>query len=241
MDDFANLGLRREKLSEQVASKIEQMIVEETFIPGDRMPSERSLAEQIGVSRTVVREAIQVLSERGLVQIRQGSGIYVQKLVPADAAEPIRRLLRFQEHSHTFQSLCEVRHTLEIEIAGLAAVRSTEGDLIEIEKTIKQIAEASENAKDFAKGDLDFHMALAAATHNDLFLVLLTPISDLFLEFLVSGYEYDLEQAVRGSTYHHQNILDEIKKRDSEGARDAMRKHLKEAVVLFDRATKNIS
>ena len=82
MSDEFDFALSRETLYEQVANKIKRMIIKDSFQAGDKLPSERELAVRIGVSRTVVREAIRVLSVRRLVKIRQGSGTFIQKLSP---------------------------------------------------------------------------------------------------------------------------------------------------------------
>ena len=236
MGNPMSLTIQRGKLYEQIASHIEETILSGTFSPGDKMPTERALGEQLGVSRTVIREAFQVLNHRGLVHIKHGSGIYVRKLDPNDIAEPIRRFLRFRENSQTFQNLCEVRHALELNIAGIAAERATDKDIAAMETAIEWMIEHAEDAEEFSKGDLDFHSALATATQNDLFSVLLSPISDLLLEFRLSGYEYDPEETVRIGARQHRRIMKNIKKGNIEGARVAMGKHLEQAQSLFQRA-----
>jgi GntR family transcriptional repressor for pyruvate dehydrogenase complex len=228
--------LRRDRLYEQVADQIESLIVSESLRPDDKLPSERNLAERLGVSRTVIREATRVLNVRGLVVVKPGSGTYIQKLSPSDAAAPIGLFLKMQREATTFQNLCEVRHTLEVDIAGLAAERATDKDTSALETAMEQMAGHVTNAEQFVQNDLDFHSALAAATHNDLYKVLLTPITDLLFEFRLAAYQYDAQNSIAGGLTYHRRILDCIKTRDVEGARQAMREHLNQAQNLFETA-----
>ncbi|MCK4514893.1 MAG: FadR family transcriptional regulator, partial [Spirochaetaceae bacterium] len=190
-------------------------------------------ADRLGVSRTVVREATRVLHVKGLVKIRQGSGTFVRKLSPGDAAAPISRLLKHGKSVNTLKDLCEIRRTLEIEIAGLAAERATAEDIADMEQAIAEMSERIEDAEKFAKHDLAFHSSLATATHNDLYSVLLTPIADLLLEFRLTDYSYDPKRTVEGGLTYHHRILDTIKNKDREGARQAMSDHLDQAERVF--------
>ncbi|HEC61328.1 MAG TPA: FadR family transcriptional regulator [bacterium] len=235
-----DFSLSRDTLYEQVADQIERLIISESFLPGDKLPAERDLAEQIGVSRTVVREAMRVLNVRGLVKIKQGSGTFIQKLKPSDAAAPISRFLKHGQSVNSLEDLCQVRRTLEIEIAALAAKRATAADIVDMEASIEAMVENEDNAREFAKCDLAFHSSLAAATHNDLYGVLLTPISDLLLEFRLTDYGFNPRSTIEGGLTYHHLILNKIKQRDEKGARQAMRDHLDQAESLFQAARKKI-
>ena len=89
MDERFDFSLRRDKLYQQVADQIQELILTDSLRPGDRLPAERELAERMGVSRTVVREAFRVLCDRGLVKVKSGCGTYVQELSHKDAAASI--------------------------------------------------------------------------------------------------------------------------------------------------------
>ena len=238
MNDKLDFPLRRERLYEQVANQIERLIVEESFRPGDKLPSERNLAERLGVSRTVIREATRVLSVRGLVAVKPGSGTYIQALSVNSAAAPISLFLKLQQAANTFQNLHEIRLTLEVDIAGLAAQRATDEDIAAMEAAIEAMATYVKDAEQFVQYDLAFHSALAAATQNDLYSVLLTPITDLLLEFRLAAYRYDAQASIEGGLIHHRRILERVKAQDSEGARQAMRDHLDQAQSLLDAAIK---
>ena len=228
--------IRRDSLHEQVADRIQGLIVDESLHPGDRLPGERDLAERVGVSRTVIREAIHVLRVRGLVEVRPGSGTYIRELSPNDAAAPIGLLLKLRQVSDRYQDLHEIRRTLEVDIAGLAAERATEEDMATLEVAIEEMAAHSEDADQFTRRDLAFHGALATATHNDLYTVLLTPITDLLLEFRLAAYSHDAGGSIEGALTYHGQILDRIKARDPQGAREAMRDHLYQARTLMEAA-----
>lgn len=231
-----DISLKRDRLYDQVAIQIEKLIMEESFCPGDKLPGERDLAERIGISRTVVREATRVLNVRGLVKIKPGKGTFVQKLTPNDAAGSISLFLKLQQSANTLLNLCEIRFTLETAIAGLAAERATNYDIASMEAAIQDMAGHVENEHQFVEYDFAFHSALADATHNELYSVLLAPITDLLLEFRLIAYRYDTKGSIDGGLTHHSRILKQIKMRDKEGAREAMREHLCQAQSLIDAA-----
>lgn len=233
MDNRFDFPLQRTRLYEQVADQIERLIIEESFRPDDKLPSERNLAERLGVSRTVIREATRVLSVRGLVEVKPGSGTYIQELSPSNAAAPIGLFLKLQQTANSFQNLCEIRFTLEVDIAGLAAERATDEDIAAMEMATEEMAGHIADAEQFIQYDLAFHSALTTATHNDLYNVLLTPITDLLLDFRLTAYQYDARSSIEGGLTYHRRILDRIKARDVEGARQAMREHLGQAQSLF--------
>lgn len=235
IDSLKTLKVNRESLSAQVAEQIQNIIIQGGLVPGDKLPSERQLAEQLGVSRTVVREATHSLQERGLVRVASGSGVYVTRLTPDVVIQNIRLLVMVQEHS--FQDLMEVRLMIEGEIAGLAAQRAgnenlAELDLIvqEMEKLVPQVQSDSEALEQFAQADMLFHQALARATGNVLLPVLLSPITDLMLEFrrTLSKSPGAPERAF----HFHQAILRALRRRDVESCRQLMGEHMREAEGL---------
>lgn len=238
MDTTFDFPIRRDRLHEQVADQIQGLIIDESLRPGDKLPSERDLAERMRVSRTVIREAVRVLSAQGLVEARPGSGTFVRELSPNDAAAPIGLLLNLRQVPDRYKNLNEIRRTLEVEIAGLAAERATDEDIAGMEAAVEGIAAHAGDAEQFTQYDLAFHAALATATHNELYSVLLTPITDLLLEFRLTAYRYDAQGSIEGALTYHRRILDRVKARDPEGARQAMRDHLHQARTLMEAAHK---
>jgi GntR family transcriptional repressor for pyruvate dehydrogenase complex len=240
VDQLPGLSLHRDLLYEQIAEQIQEMIVNESLTPGDRLPSERDLAERMGISRSVIREAMRVLKVRGLIDVKSGSGTYVRRLDAGDVAAQVGLMLSMQQIPDQYRKLLEIRRTLEIDVAGLAAVRATPEDIAAMESAIQQLAAHSGDQNAFTENDLAFHAALAAATHNDLYTVLLAPIADLSLQFRRAAYENDTQASIEGALSYHQEILDRIKAQDPEGARDAMRDHLDQAERLISKAYHDI-
>ncbi|HZK67298.1 MAG TPA: FadR/GntR family transcriptional regulator [Chloroflexota bacterium] len=199
----------RDRLYEQVAQRIQELILADERPPGSKIPTEREMGEQFGVSRTVIREALKALSERGLVTIRPGRGAYVADPVDSALSEPIRLL--YQLHNFSYDNLVEVRRVLEVEIAGMAAERALPDQL---EKMRSAVAEM----------DQHFHVTLAEATQNAMFPILIGSIGGLVHE------SRQLIFGVRGSPHrgqsYHRALLEAVERRDVVAARRAMRDHL---------------
>lgn len=229
---LGKLKVRREKLSEQVAEQIQQLIVQGGLKPGDRLPSERVLGEQIGVSRTVIREAIKALQERGLIKAIDGSGHYVSKMKPEIVAQSISLFMKV--HKHAFRDLLEVRKSLEVEIAGLAADRANNEEIKELVDVLKEmrrrlpkIHSSIEDMEEFVQADLLFHQILAQASKNSLLPLLLTPVTDLLLEF--SRKASTVSGAGESAVNFHQDILECVRKKDSLRCREVMHEHMSNA------------
>jgi GntR family transcriptional repressor for pyruvate dehydrogenase complex len=223
------IQVSRDLLFEQVADQIQNIIVKGGLVPGDRLPPERELAEQLHVSRTVIREAVKALQERGLVRVLRGSGTYVSRVEPDTIAQSIT--LYMHSHQGSLRDLVEIRCPLEIEIAGLAAEMATDEDiellessLREMEEALPQLTSTPHALEQFVQADMIFHHALARATKNVLLPVLLTPITDLLLEFRRKAS--DKAGAAEDAIYYHRAMLDAIRRRDGLACRELMRKHL---------------
>ena len=234
MGQVFDFTLQRDKLYKQVADQIEEWIVADSLSPGDRLPGERELADRMGVSRTVVREAIRVLSVKGLVKVNPGCGTYVQELSAKDAAASIELFLKLRQTPESFRDVYEVHRMIEVEAAGLAARRATEEDIAALEISLDGMAAHQDNPKLYVEHDLAFHACLAAATHNELFGVLFGPVSGPLEEMVQISFQYP--SAVRGGLIHHSNILDSVRRRDPDRARQAMRDHLRHAQSLVEAA-----
>lgn len=217
---FAQLS-REPTLAERVGESILKRIVEGELKPGDKLPSERELGEQFGVSRTVVREAVRSLTGRGVVAVRAGSGLRVAAIDPAAVSESLALLLR-SDREFDYQYVHEVRVMLEVETAGVAAARANETDI----EALRRAAEAMEHARSSEQAalcDLDFHRAIARATRNPFYLVLHDAIGDALIavrrENHASGGRDDAVEA-------HRKIAACISAHDRLAAEAAMRNHL---------------
>ena len=187
------------------------------------MPSERELGQQLGISKTVVREAIRSLAARGLVEVRPGSGTYIRQVSDDMVTRPMALLLRSAvldvEHIH------EVRLSLEIQIAGLAARRASEENVKAMQQAIAALEVSDIDAMAFAEADVAFHKGLAEAARNPLFSVLANAVNDVMIEIRLLAYAAN-PQSVERAIYYHSWILDNVRRHDVDGARKSMEEHL---------------
>ncbi|MHB1133192.1 MAG: FadR/GntR family transcriptional regulator [Chloroflexota bacterium] len=220
---------RASNLSAQVAGQLEVMIARRHLQSGERLPSERQLAEEFGVSRTVVREAVQALVAKNLLEVRTGSGTVICNPTAQSVARSMSLFLQTGVPEINFQKVVETRRILEVAIAGLAAERHTEQDLAELEEAHRSHERVVEDLELHSPADLEFHVVLARSTHNELFTVLLDSISDVLLStFRLAAPEQG--QPAR-SLWHHNNVLERVRAGDAAGARRAMEEHLREYEV----------
>jgi len=215
---------REERLSERVAKRLEDLILADELKTGQKLPPEREIAELFSVSRTVIREAIHTLAAKHLVEIRSGSGTYVSGPTTESVAASLGLLIRSMDESILVEGLHEVRRVLEIAVAEMAAERATAEDIADMQDILRRMETASGDNEAIAALDVEFHRALAVATHNPLFIILLDSIAEPLLTIrqlaLVDPETYGK------SLEHHHDILDEVVGRDPGGARKAMMAHL---------------
>jgi DNA-binding FadR family transcriptional regulator len=205
----------------QVADWLEQSILSGELATGAELPSEREISSQLGVSRTVVREALGRLSSLGLVRSIHGSGTRVEAPSSRQVALGYQRLLRRPDVK--LEHLAAIRLPLETAIASLAAVERTDDHLVQLEKAQKVLANPRRTLESHVKADVAFHAILADATGNPLFQVVLEPIAELLSESRRQTLEhYGAELAHR----HHEKILEAVRQRDREAAAQAMREHI---------------
>ncbi len=225
--DLFDVIPRESTLATRVTHQIERLIVEGQLQPGDRLPPERTLARQFGVSRTVIREAVRALVAKSLLEVRAGSGTVVRSPSAASVVQSMTLLLRAGQPELDYDKVHEVRRLLEVEIAGLAAMRRTPEDLRQMEAILEQAAQIRDNRDAFCQKDVDFHAALASATHNELFSLVLDTLVDIMLQVRQMGFGV-ADMPSRALT-HHRAIYHQVKAGDAEGARQAMRDHLVES------------
>ncbi|MCF8198643.1 MAG: FCD domain-containing protein [Sulfuritalea sp.] len=154
------------KLSDSIAAELEQRILEGSWKTGDRLPAERELSVQLGVSRASLREGIQKLVSRGLLKSQQGGGTYVTDRLDAGFLEPWEALL--QKHSSVREDLLEFRELLEAKAAACAAERATPEDKARLKARFETLDQAYRGGtlEALADADLAFHQVVAEASHN---------------------------------------------------------------------------
>lgn len=233
----SNFGqpLKQNHLYDEVVNRIREMILSGKIATGAKLPGERELADQLGVSRVVIRDATRILNAQGLLEIRPGSGTYVRTVGTDQVVDSIGLFLRMNQNATELDKLLEVRFALETDIAGLAAQRAAAYDIKLLEQNVQAMKQTGDDITAFTRLDYEFHQLLASATRNELFSMLLEPLSGLLLEFRERTYIHDSEEATQGALIYHNRILDLIKQKDSAGAREAMRNHLRQAEEVYSR------
>ncbi len=213
------------KVFERVAEQIEKRILNGELRNGDRLPTERELAEQFRVSRTGVREAMKILAQKGLVDMRPGRGTIVIDGAREAMQNSIDLLMKMKlGEVGGSDNLVEVRAILEVEIAGLAAARATEKEIAAMREAIRLMDESMSDADSFITADNVFHEALARATQNALIFTLIHSIVHLLSE--QRKQIFAVEGGPQRGQLHHKRILECVIRRDPEAARVAMGSHL---------------
>ncbi len=222
--------------SEEVAGLIGDRIRSGAIGAGARLPTELAMAAQLGVSRTVVREAIARMKSEGLVESRQGAGAFV--------SHPGRRPIALSIDPQTARSITsvlqilELRRTVEAEIAEIAAQRRTGQDLAAIKRACAAIARDVRSGGDGVAADVAFHRAIAAATHNPYFNLLLDYLQ-LFLYHAVGVTRANEARRIdfmRQFESEHRAIIAAIERSDAAAARRAARLHMDNARVRIGEA-----
>ncbi|CDZ42516.1 FadR family transcriptional regulator [Neorhizobium galegae] len=218
---------RRETLSSQVVRTIAERIKLGEYPRGSKLPTEKALIDELGVSRTVVREAIANLRASGLVSIHHGIGVFVRQ----DAGVAPFRL--GEENLMLVENLVkglELRIGIESEAAALAADRRTQADIQAMTAACKAMDVAVRRASRDTQADFDFHRAVATASHNEHFFRIFNYLGETLMPRMrLSTHAVDdasLSVHLARVGEEHRAILKAIEARDVEGARGAMRRHL---------------
>lgn len=216
--------VKNDRLYMKVAEQLRALIETDVIKPGERLPSERELAEQLGVSRPTVREAMIALELSGVIEIRSGSGIY------AIGAKPELELALSDTGIGPFEIL-EIRLIIESEACALAAARITEEDLAKLEKTLIEMEEEEKRPDASEKADQRFHEIIASSCQNSAIQSVISWLWKLRNESVlsISFLERIRKEGIHPSIAEHKAILESLKNRDPLRARDAMRRHIESA------------
>lgn len=220
--------IEKNNLVEEAYNQILNMIATGEWKEGDKLPSENTLCEILGVSRNSVRSALNRIMALGIIEARQGygyqirnlnTGIYLNSLLPT-------MLLR----SRDLESITEFRIAIESEAAGLAALRATEEEISRLHVEV-ELAEASVHDRsndEFAKYDMAFHRTVAEASKNVMFIKAATMLETMYTTWLIG-----LQRTHGKEKSHdfHYNIYMSIKNRDADAARRYMREHLEDVLA----------
>jgi DNA-binding FadR family transcriptional regulator len=213
-------SFKRGRLSEQVVAELERTILEEFPEPGSLLPKESSLADRFRVSRIVIREAMKVLEDRGIVEVRAGRGTITMAPTPERVKASLFRLFRDQPiptHGE-MERMMELREVLEETVAALAAVRATPEDLERISEALTDMAATDKSVEETIEADLRFHVAVAEAAHNRYFGMVIDPLFQVFVQQIKLTDSYEVGVAL------HREVFRKIEKGDPIGARQAVRR-----------------
>lgn len=224
------------RISDQVADQLYQLVQQGQLQPGQRLPAERRLAEELGVSRTALREAIQKLNSQGILASRVGAGTFVQNLpVPQTAwhdqlTSPLVPLMR-HDPQYLYDVL-ETRQMLEVHTAWHAACRATEQDKSRIQRSFDELLhyQHQQDTEAAALADAQFHLAIAEASHNAVVVQIMRSLFDLMRNTVAENrrlmFVDNSSKVLDQLTCQHQRLMQAILAGEPEQARNVITEHL---------------
>lgn len=227
--------IKSTKVYEQVIDQIKDMIYKGKLKKGDRLPSERSLVEQLQVSRASIREALSALEVIGLIECRQGGGNYIKTSFADNLLEPLS-IMYMLEGSNP-QEIWELRQTMEVEAVGLAASRINDVQLKELKGLLSSFS-IDEDESYNAEIDKQFHYKIAECSGNILIYNILKTVSALVEDFIKDIRRTILTDKENWDVLfsQHKEIYMAIERRNSDDAHQAMRRHLDYANTYLEKA-----
>ena len=225
--NIRNSDIKYRNLYEQIADSIEEMIFE-GGIDEMRLPTEFELAEKYGVSRSVIREALKILNERGLVSMRAGDGSYVNIPKSGVISRVLARVMRFNRISD--DKITEVRLLLETKTAEEAAAHATSKDIALLEELNKQMELHGDNLEIRIDKDCEFHVAIAKISHNELLEFMVESLTELLKSYMMERITHDKSGHEKGIKYH-KRIINAIKTHNTKLVKSLIKEHIKESYL----------
>jgi GntR family transcriptional repressor for pyruvate dehydrogenase complex len=216
-------AVQTSRLYEQIVQQIEESILNGSLKTGEQLPAERELAQQFGVSRTAVREAVKALREKGLVEAFSGRGTFITNGTSQSIRQSLDRMLKIGQPEGSLQ-LAEVRAILEPGIAALAATRAEASHLATMREAYAVMDSKRDDPEAYIEADLDFHLSLAEAAANPIILSLIDSIVGVLREQRIRIF--NVAGGPDRGQFHHKRILEAVEQRDPVRAYEAMRAHL---------------
>lgn len=217
-----------ERAAMHVVQRIEILVLEGVLRNGQRLPSERDLAVEMDVSRPIVREALKILENKGILKTRRGHGTVVGDVIGSVFSDPIKNLMR--DYPRTRVDYVEFRREIEAWAASLAAVRSTGDDRLLLQDVFQRMEKADlrRNVEEEARLDLEFHMTIADCAHNIILIHSLRSCYQLLLDnvLLNRARIYEFPGAREKMLAQHRAILEAILRGDETAARSAANDHM---------------
>lgn len=220
--------VRRDKVYEGVAKQIERLILKK-LRPGDKLPSERELAEMLGVSRSSIRDAIRSLELMGMVEPRQGAGTIVREFSSdSSLVNPLANALKRKEAR--ISELLDFRKMLEPPLAARAATHVSADEISEMEEILEGQEQKLRRRESAIAEDSQFHYAIALASGNSVVLKVLDTLMDLLRDSRERSLQ--VEGRPQKSLAGHRRILLAIERHDARAAEAAMRQHIEEIEAI---------
>jgi GntR family transcriptional repressor for pyruvate dehydrogenase complex len=218
--------IRHRRLYQEIIQQVKAQMISGELAPGDRIPSERDIAEQLGVSRTAVREALIAMEVMGLIESRPGDGTFVRTPRLEQQMEPLTSLIVLEREKLT--ELYEMRRVMEVACASRAATRATPEQLVTISGWLSQMEADLHSGERGEEADFRFHLAIAESTHNSLMLHFMHTISDGLRQVMIASRQrlYRMDGMPELLLEEHRSIFAAIAAQDPERASVKMRRHL---------------
>ncbi|WP_040346515.1 FadR/GntR family transcriptional regulator [Neobacillus bataviensis] len=221
---------RKQTLTEIVFERIKTYISENQCQPGDRLPTEKEIVNMLGVSRTIVREALKSLQSQEIIDIKQGSGIFVKEIEFQTLWGKVSPFIKFTPVK--FKELVDTRIILELGAIELAIQHYQLNKINQMSYWNDQIFEKALKGEKSKEEDLLFHKALFNATGNDTYIQLSSILNDYFSTHRLED-SVGFEEFIR-SYKEHKLVIDSIINKDSEKAKEAMKNHLNHLYLLLE-------
>ena len=233
VNNFISVG-ESQQVHEKIVVQIKKAIFERKIKPGERLPSERELAEIFNTSRVTVRSAILTLKNSGLVCVKKGTGggtFVADDLGETEISGILRNIIRWKNIS--IRHVIEVRGIIEPQIAYMAATDPMPHEIEDIWDTISELEQSFKTKTRFQGEDENFHKALAVAAKNPLLMVFQASLIDLLFKF-ISSIRWN-EEDKRDMIIYHKEIAEKVEQKDPKGARKAMLEHLSDMRRILSR------
>jgi GntR family transcriptional repressor for pyruvate dehydrogenase complex len=220
--------IKRVRLYENAVEQIQSLILSKKYKPGDRLPTERSLAEQFNISRPSLREALRILDVLGLIEIKVGNGIYVKgvNFLPYIESVNLSISSRLQMERDSFIKLWEVRKILEVGMVDLSTRQITEPFLKSLWRCIEEMEKNISNQDAFISSGIRFHRLIAEAGQNEILILIWDTLANLIRRS--HDKIYRTARSPRRSFLAHKGIYLALKKRNVQKAVEAMKQHMLE-------------
>ncbi len=216
---------------EQVFEQMQGLIIEGTWNPGDKLPSENELSDLFGVSRMTIRQSMQKLKALGLIETRTGSGSYVRELNPEDSLNELIPLMYIgkPDQKHVFQ----FREMIDSESVRLATPLADEKGLNKLEEILNRMKKAADedDAKTFSKYDLKYHITIVNMTGNPMIIKAYEILKNILTDSMVSVIE---KMKYGPALDYHRKILDAMKRKDEVLAEQLMHEHIRQNYAYFE-------